>query len=74
VSLFLIGCAAQPLNERYHKTGATLSQINQDNKECDYEAERSVHSSGGGFSQGVEDGLKKVKLKEMCMDLRGYRQ
>lgn len=72
--LLLTGCAAVPAADRWHKAGVSSAQVNKDDQECSYEAEKATYSSGGGFTQGVEDGLRKLKLKEMCMEVRGYRQ
>ena len=74
MGLLLTGCAAVPAHERWHNASASPAQTEQDEKNCKFEAEKSTSSSGGGFAQGIEDGVRKLKLTEMCMELRGYKR
>lgn len=77
VTLFaaLAGCATQvPLY--WTRAGQTDAELLQDNARCEYEAEAATqnpdYSIRGSFAQGIDRGMRKTNLKELCMRSRGW--
>jgi hypothetical protein len=69
-SLLLAGCAAN-----WQRSGTTVAQADQDLRECKYEAERATPRSGGDpIAAGIDDGLRESRLRDQCMEIRGYRK
>jgi hypothetical protein len=57
----------------WQRQNSTLVQIEQDLKECKYEAEKyTPDTRGDPIVTGVNDGLRNVKLRDQCMEVRGY--
>ncbi len=60
----LAGCQTGPA--AWTKPGVSVAQAEQDFKLCDYEGEKATQESG------VAGGLRVVRLRDQCMDLKGY--
>ena len=51
------------------KEGATSADVDRDNAECRYEAEKAA----AGMQEGLERGLRRNEIMESCLRMRGYR-
>lgn len=74
----LAGCATKPAHETWQRGGADAAQVARDDKECAYEAEKAnqpgptPRNEGAAFAEGINEGLRGLKLQTMCMEARGY--
>ncbi len=73
IGLALAGCSATSSN--WGKAGASNARVEQDIRECKYEAERATPRSGGDpIAAGLSDGMRHVELRDQCLEIRGYRR
>lgn len=61
----LAGCASVV----YVKEGADHAKMEQDQRECEYEASKAT----AGIMNGMEAGWAKGELEIKCMRIRGYK-
>lgn len=53
---------------QYVRPGATAYDVQRDQMECNYEANRAT----AGIRNGMQAGYEKSGLERQCMELRGY--
>ncbi len=66
----LSGCATT----MYPPPGMSQSAVNRAWMECEFEADKYGHVDmwGTGVGAGLEEGLRKNKLKKQCLMLKGF--
>ena len=74
--LSLCGCA----KKQWYKDGVTLSEMQRDFRECQYDAKKysfvpfqGYGDIGVGIVSGLQQSMREMQIMEECMKSKGYR-